>query len=135
MDLKQHQLESQKVKKENVKFFKQLKKVKPKVLDKYIHTIHEETFSCIDCLKCANCCSTTCPLFSDKDIRRIAKYLSMKPSDFTEQFLHIDEDNDDDSDLVLRDLRSECSAYGEISECTVAGSGHAFVHFEEVIFH
>ena len=44
-------------------------------------------------------------------------------------------DDNDDSDLVLRDLRSECSAYGEISECTVAGSGHAFVHFEEVIFH
>lgn len=71
MDLKQHQLDSQRVKKENIRFFKQLKKVKPKVLDNYIHAIHEETFSCIDCLLCANCCSTTGPLFSDKDISRI----------------------------------------------------------------
>ncbi|MBJ11026.1 MAG: zinc/iron-chelating domain-containing protein [Flavobacteriales bacterium] len=114
MDLKQHQLDSQRVKKENVKFFKQLQKVKPKVLDKYIHRIHEETFSCIDCLQCANCCSTTGPLFTDKDISRIAKYLSIKPSDFTEQFLHIDEDNDyvlQSVPCTFLDADNQCSIY------------------------
>ena len=74
---------------------KKLKKVKPKLLDKYIHAKHEDTFSCIDCLECAKTAVVRQAFFfTDKDISRIAKYLSMKPSDFTEQFLHIDEDND-----------------------------------------
>ena len=33
---------------------------------------------------------------------------------------------------MLDDLKLECSAYGEIRECTLADGGHAFVHFEEV---
>ena len=94
MDLKQHQIDILRVKKKNIKFFKQLKKVKPKVLDKYINTLHEEIFSCVDCLKCANCCITTGPLFTDKDISRISKHLRLKPSVFTEKFLRIDEEND-----------------------------------------
>ena len=40
--------------------------------------------------------------------------------------------DDTDHDTVLQNLKSECSAYGEISECSLANSGHAFVHFEEV---
>ena len=79
-----------------------------------IHAIHEQTFSCIDCLKCANCCSTTGPLFTDKDISRIAKYLSMKPSDFTEQFLRIDEDNDyvlQSVPCTFLDADNHCSIY------------------------
>ena len=31
---------------------------------------------------------------------------------------------------VLRDLRRQCAEYGEISECRVADSGHAVVHFD-----
>ena len=64
--------------KENIQFFKRLKRIKPKVLDKLIHPAHEEVFECTDCLKCANCCSTTSPLFTDKDIARIAKHLRIK---------------------------------------------------------
>ena len=41
-------------------------------------------------------------------------------------------DDDDHDDHILRDLKAECEAYGEISECSLASSGHAFVHFEEV---
>ena len=33
---------------------------------------------------------------------------------------------------MLKDLRVECEAYGEITECKVAKGGHAFVHFQEV---
>ena len=33
---------------------------------------------------------------------------------------------------ILEDLALECSAYGEIRECTLADGGHAFIHFEEV---
>ena len=59
-----------------------------------MHQLHEEVFACTDCLKCANCCSTTGPLFTDKDIGRIAKHLRIKPSEFTEKYLRIDEDKD-----------------------------------------
>ena len=113
MDLKQHQLDSQRVKKENIRFFKQLKKVKPKVLDNYIHAIHEETFSCIDCLQCANCCSTTGPSFTDKDIGRIAKHLRIKPSEFTEKYLRIDEDKD----YVLQQV--PCAFLDEDNRCKI----------------
>ena len=33
---------------------------------------------------------------------------------------------------LLKDLKIECEAYGEITECKVAEGGHAFVHFQEV---
>ena len=79
MDLAQHKEQVKLKRKENQNFFKRLKKVKPKVLDKLIHSLHEEVFECTDCLKCANCCTTTGPLFTDKDISRIARHLRFKP--------------------------------------------------------
>ncbi|MCI4667661.1 MAG: YkgJ family cysteine cluster protein [Bacteroidia bacterium] len=80
--------------KENQRYFQKLRKKKPKKLDVLVADIHDEVFEEIDCLECANCCKTTSPLFLDKDIDRIARHLGMKPSDFVEQYLHIDEDND-----------------------------------------
>ncbi|MFT6686082.1 MAG: Fe-S-cluster containining protein [Bacteroidia bacterium] len=56
--------------------------------------MHEEVFACTDCLKCANCCKTTGPLFTQKDIERIAKHLKLKPGQFVEKYLRIDEDKD-----------------------------------------
>lgn len=81
-------------KSENKKFLDKLKKQKPKDLDIICNQYHEKVFENIDCLKCANCCSSTGPLFLDKDIDRLAKHLRIRPSDFTENYLRIDEDND-----------------------------------------
>ena len=94
MDLTHHQEQVKIKQKENSKFFKRLKKLKPKVLDNLIHPLHEKVFACTDCLECANCCTTTGPLFTDKDISRIAKHLRIKPSEFTEKYLRIDEERD-----------------------------------------
>ena len=80
--------------KENKTFFTKLKKKPPKQLDYIMQDLHEAEFEKIDCLKCANCCKTTGPLFTDKDIIRIAKHFRMKPQQFTEQFLQLDEEND-----------------------------------------
>jgi uncharacterized protein len=80
--------------KENKAFFKKIKKNPPKRLDNFVHEIHEEVFSEIDCLQCANCCKTTGPLFTTADIERIAKFLRLKPQQFIEQYLRVDEDND-----------------------------------------
>ena len=99
--------------KENQQFFKRLKKVKPKDLDKLIHPIHEEVFACTDCLECANCCKTTGPLFTDKDISRISKHLKIKPSIFTEKYLRIDEDRD----YVLESV--PCTFLGEDNYCSI----------------
>ena len=113
MDLAQNKEQSTLKRKENQQFFKSLKKLKPKVLDKLIHPIHEEVFACTDCLKCANCCTTTGPLFSDKDINRISKHLRIKPSEFTEKYLRIDEDRD----YVLQSV--PCAFLGQDNYCSI----------------
>jgi hypothetical protein len=100
-------------KKENQQFFKKLKKKTPKNLDQKVLYIHEETFQEIDCLTCANCCKTTGPLFTHKDIDRIAKHFKMRPSDFIEQYLRIDEDND----YVLQ--QTPCHFLGADNYCSI----------------
>jgi Fe-S-cluster containining protein len=80
--------------KENKKFFSRLRKKPPKDLDQQMQEMHEEEFSRTNCLDCANCCKTTGPLFTNKDIERISKHLKQKPQQFIEQYLRIDEDND-----------------------------------------
>ncbi|MEO0469969.1 MAG: YkgJ family cysteine cluster protein [Bacteroidota bacterium] len=75
-------------------YLSRLKKKKPKQLDQSISEIHDEVFEEIDCLDCANCCKTTSPVFTDRDIDRIARHLRMRPAEFVEQYLHLDEEND-----------------------------------------
>jgi hypothetical protein len=113
MDLAQYNEQVRLKRKENTQFFKRLKNVKPKDLDKLIHPIHEEVFACTDCLECANCCTTTGPLFTDKDISRIAKHLRIKPSEFTEKYLRIDEEGD----YVLQSV--PCSFLGKDNYCSI----------------
>jgi uncharacterized protein len=100
-------------KSENKKFLDKLKKQKPKDLDIICNQYHEEVFETIDCLKCANCCSGTGPLFLDKDIDRLAKHLRIRPSEFTENYLRIDEDKD----YVLKSV--PCPFLGTDKYCNV----------------
>lgn len=85
-------------KKENQKYFQKLKKRTPKRLDYLVQEIHEEEFERTDCLTCGNCCKTTSPIFTEKDIQRIAKHLRMKEVKFVEQYL----DRDEDDFMVLK---------------------------------
>ncbi len=78
---------------ENKKYFAKLKKRTPKNLDYVMQDLHEEEFSRTDCLTCGNCCKTTSPIFADKDIERISKFLKMKVSDFTKTYLQRDSDD------------------------------------------
>ncbi|WP_461532166.1 YkgJ family cysteine cluster protein [Sinomicrobium sp.] len=80
--------------KENKKYFAKLRKKPPKNLDYVMQELHDEVFSEVDCLKCANCCKTRGPLFTDADIERIARHLKLKPQQFIERYLRIDEDKD-----------------------------------------
>ncbi len=113
MDLEAFKKQSSSNKAENKKFFKRLKRVPPKKLDKSFHTEHNKAFSCIDCLQCANCCKTTGPLFTDRDIKRLAKYLSLKPQVFIETYLRLDEEND----YVLKSV--PCPFLGDDNYCSV----------------
>ncbi len=78
----------------NKKLFDKLKRTKPRNLDDVVHQLHDEAFEEIDCLKCANCCKTTSPIFYERDIDRAAKRLRIRPADFIQKYLHIDEDKD-----------------------------------------
>ncbi|WJS95295.1 YkgJ family cysteine cluster protein [Flavobacterium johnsoniae] len=79
---------------ENKKYFDKLKKKQPKNLDYVMQDLHNAEFKRTDCLKCANCCKTTGPLFTLADIERISKHFRKKPQQFIEQYLRIDEDKD-----------------------------------------
>lgn len=94
MNLDKYKNEALKKASEYKKYLEKLKNKKPKKLDQELIKIHDKVFSHIDCLQCANCCKTTGPLFLEKDIERISKYLRMKPIDFIDQYLYKDEDND-----------------------------------------
>ena len=79
---------------EHKKFLEKFKKKPPKNLDQKMEEIHDNVFNRIDCLSCANCCKTTGPLFTQKDIERLAHVFRLKPSQFIAKYLRIDEDND-----------------------------------------
>lgn len=97
----------------NKKFFTKLKKKPPKDLDYVMQELHEGEFKRTDCLKCANCCKTTGPLFTDKDVGRIAKHFKMKTQQFINQYLHVDEDND----YVLQSV--PCTFLGTDNYCSI----------------
>ena len=111
--------------KENKKFFQKLKKKTPKNLDYIVQELHDETFAKTNCLSCANCCKTTSPIFTEKDIKRISKHFKMKEVQFIEQYLQRDEDdfmvlqqapcsflNETDNTCSIYDVRPKaCSEY------------------------
>lgn len=99
--------------KENKSFFAKLKKKPPKNLDYVMQELHTSEFEKTDCLTCANCCKTTGPLFTDKDIDRIAKYFKMKPNVFVENYLWLDEDKD----YVLQSV--PCTFLGADNYCSI----------------
>lgn len=113
MDLQKYKNLALKKQKEHKKFLDCLKKKPPKNLDYITQESHDIVFNEINCLDCANCCKTTGPLYTEKDIERIAKHLRMKPSDFETKYLRIDEDND----KVLQNL--PCFFLNEDNTCSI----------------
>ena len=99
--------------KENKKFFNSLKKKTPKHLDVLMQELHDDEFKKTDCLTCANCCKTTGPLFTDKDVARISKHFRIKEQRFVETYLRVDEDND----YVLKSV--PCTFLGVDNQCSI----------------
>lgn len=98
---------------ENKKFFGKLKNKPPKNIDYIMQDLHNAEFKRTDCLQCANCCKTTGPLFTDKDIERVSKFFRIKPKQFIDDYLRIDEDND----YVLQSV--PCTFLGVDNYCSI----------------
>lgn len=112
-------------KKENISYFKRLKKRAPKNIDYIVQDIHNKEFKKTDCLSCGNCCKTTSPMFFPKDIERIAKFLRIKEQKFIDTYLEFDEDDcyvlksapctfldETDNTCMIYDVRPKaCSEY------------------------
>jgi hypothetical protein len=94
MDIEAFNKKAEQEKKANSSFFKRIKKAKIKHLDDYFHAAHEAVFEKTDCLSCANCCKTTSPIFYQRDIERAAAALKLKPGEFLQQYLFMDEEGD-----------------------------------------
>jgi len=94
VDQEQFTIQSRNKEQENKKFLAQLKKKDSRKVDGVFHAVHKEVFEEVDCLECANCCKTTSPIFYQNDIERLARSFRMKPGDFIEEYLRVDEDRD-----------------------------------------
>jgi Fe-S-cluster containining protein len=105
-------------------FKRYLDRANPSKLIRELPALHEEAFSKIDCLECANCCKNHSPTFKATDIKRISKYLGLKEADFVDTYLKLDEENDfvvkqspcaflnEDNSCHIYDVRpSDCSRY------------------------
>lgn len=96
------------------KVYKQyLQKASKNDVLKQLPSFHEEAFSKIDCLQCANCCKNYSPRFKTPDIKRISKHLKMRESEFIETYLKVDEDGD----FVVRS--TPCPFLGADNFCSI----------------
>lgn len=99
---------------ERQKLYKQfLARVDKNKAIRELPAIHEEAFTQVDCLTCANCCKNYSPRFKTPDIKRISKSLSLKESVFIEKFLKID----DEGDYVLQS--KPCPFLGSDNHCSI----------------
>jgi len=101
------------VKKQNKKFVRHLNQHKGKHLNRSGGELHDAAFKKIDCLDCANCCSSIPPIVNKTDSNRMAKHLKMKPSAFEEKYLRVDEDGD----TVIN--ASPCPFLGDGNYCQI----------------
>ena len=100
--------------KERQKIYKQyLQRAKKNDVLAQLPRLHEEAFSKVDCLHCANCCKNYSPRFKTPDIKRISRHLQMRESDFIEKYLKVDEEGD----FVVKSL--PCPFLGADNYCSI----------------
>ena len=80
---------------------------------KALPDLHEEAFSKIDCLECANCCKNYSPRFKQPDIKRIARVLKLKEGELVDRYLKLDSDGD----YVVK--QSPCPFLAEDNTCNI----------------
>ena len=97
----------------NYWFLRSLKQRSFKKVDRIALELHQEAFSIVDCTKCANCCRTLRPVFSDEDITRIAGHLGMGRDEFIAAYLEPTEEGHH------RPSTMPCPFLGDDNKCTI----------------
>jgi len=126
-------------------YLKKLKNSKNKNIDVLAEKLHNQVFSEIDCLKCANCCTSIPPIIIKSDIKRIAKHLNLTEKQFAEKHLTTDEDGDQvlnaspckfllpDNKCSIYDVRPKaCRAYPHTNHYEF--SRHLFTHIQNTMY-
>lgn len=75
--------------------------------------LHDEAFEKVDCLACAACCKNYSPRFKTPDIKRIAKHLRLKESEYINQYLILDHEGD------YVTPKQPCPFLGEDNYCSI----------------
>jgi Fe-S-cluster containining protein len=71
----------------NLAFLDTLDLRNDKAIDRTARRLHREAFAIINCTRCANCCKTMVPVFSEDEAERVADYLNMKRQELLESYL------------------------------------------------
>ncbi|MCB0651313.1 MAG: YkgJ family cysteine cluster protein [Saprospiraceae bacterium] len=99
--------------KKHTRFVNRLREQRGKHLDQWAESLHDEVFRSIDCMDCANCCTTIPAMVNPTDATRIAKHLKISESAFEEKYLT----RDDDGDTVFK--TSPCVFLQEDNACSI----------------
>lgn len=98
---------------QNKKLILKLSKQKAKEVNLIANILHDEVIKEVNCLDCANCCTSIPPLVSETDVKRISKFLGIKTTHFNEKYLTLDEDGD----RVMKTV--PCVFLGEGNKCEI----------------
>ena len=90
-----------------------LSRIDAKKVDARAKEVHQNVFSEVDCLQCANCCTRIPPMINESDVRRISKSLGMNSGAFKVKYVVFD----DDGDMVIN--ASPCPFLGEGNKCEI----------------
>ena len=132
LDLEKFNKESKSEFPANKKLKDKIKATRPKNLDARFQQAHDDVFSKVDCLDCANCCKTTSPILIQTDIDRLSKVFRMRSSEFIDTYLFRDEDGDyvfkgapcpflgeDNGCLVYEDRPKACREYPHTNQSKI----------------
>jgi Fe-S-cluster containining protein len=99
----------------NFRFLRSLKMVDdPDRIDALARELHADAFARIDCTRCANCCKTMQPSFTEEDVSRIAAHLGLTPEALIAAHLEVSTE-----DGGLQTKVTPCPFLGEDGRCTI----------------
>ncbi len=75
--------------------------------------IHNEVFSKINCLDCGNYCKTTPPIYTKKDVKRIARHIGITPKTFIRKYTI------EDIGGELTGIKVPCHFLNEDNTCSI----------------
>jgi len=142
---------SDKRKSELLEILPALKKKDKRAFSSKADKTHERVFRKIDCLDCANCCTSIPPIVTKADTRRLANHLNLTESDFYDAYLLRDEDGDtvinsspcpfleSDNKCKVYDVRPKaCRAYPHTGDSEFLDHIHLHklnIHYCPAVFH